>query len=310
MKFIFGPVLSRRLKRSLGIDIVPHKSCCYDCIYCQLGRTKEKIIKRKEFFPLEEIFLELEENIPILSKNVDFVTFSGSGEPTLNINLGKIIKKVKTLTDKPIALLTNGALLFKEDVRDDLLEIDLIIPSLDAPNPSIFRYINRPHEDIDFYEMVNGLANFKKIFKGKFYLEIFLVWGINTLDKDIEDFKMLISYINPDKVQLNTSFRPTAEEYALACPKERMEEICEILKEISQTEIIAPIDYSKIPETKIKIKADEILSLIKRRPCTLDDISSALSLNRNEVIKYLMKFESDGLIKRVIVNDRLFYEIS
>ncbi|NQT19895.1 MAG: radical SAM protein, partial [Planctomycetes bacterium] len=154
-KYIFGPVPSRRLGRSLGVDVVPLKTCSYDCIYCQLGNTTCKTVERKEWVPLDDVVLELKDR---LSSRPDYITLSGSGEPTLYSRVAELIDRIKVMTDVPVAVLTNGSLLWQEEVRRQLMKADLVIPSLDAGDEVMFRLVNRPHEDVSFERMLAGLV--------------------------------------------------------------------------------------------------------------------------------------------------------
>ncbi|MCK4625431.1 MAG: radical SAM protein, partial [Phycisphaerae bacterium] len=169
MSYIFGPVPSRRLGRSLGVDLVPFKTCSYDCIYCQLGRTTNKTIQRKEWVPLDDVVAELKTN---LSSQPDYITLSGSGEPTLYSRTGELIDRIKAVTDVPVAVLTNGSLLWNQEVCAQLMNADLIVPSLDAGDEMMFRAVNRPHEDISFEKMLKGLIEFRREYQGQYWLEV------------------------------------------------------------------------------------------------------------------------------------------
>ena len=178
MKYIYGPVPSRRLGFSLGVDIIPYKVCTLDCIYCQLGKTAHQVVRRQTYFRADDVLEELGD---FLSKNphIDFITFSGSGEPTLNSELGVMIKKLKSMSSIPVAVLTNGTLLSMEDAREDLMGADVVLPSLDAASQHVFKRINRPHESLEIAKIINGLKNFRNMYKGQIWLEIMLVRGVN-----------------------------------------------------------------------------------------------------------------------------------
>ena len=180
--YIFGPVPSRRLGRSLGVDLVPFKTCTYDCIYCQLGRTTNKTIQRKEWVPLDDVVTELETK---LSSQPDYITLSGSGEPTLYSRTGELIDRIKAVTNVPVAVLTNGSLLWNQEVRARLMNADLVVPSLDAGDEAMFRAVNRPHEDISFERMLQGLIDFRHEFQGKYWLEVFLLAGHNAIAAEV-----------------------------------------------------------------------------------------------------------------------------
>ncbi|MEM2983557.1 MAG: radical SAM protein, partial [Candidatus Bathyarchaeia archaeon] len=211
-KFIFGPVPSRRLGRSLGIDLVPFKTCPYDCIYCQLGRTTKKTVERMEYISTPLIMEEIDRRLKEPS-GIDFITFSGSGEPTLHSGLGELISRVKKWTDIPVAVLTNGGLFFNPQVRKAVLDADLVIPSLDCGDEEMFQRINRPHPDISFQQMVEGLVYLREEFRGVIWLEVFLVKGINTLDNEVHKIASWSRKIRPDRIQLNTVERPPAEPF-------------------------------------------------------------------------------------------------
>lgn len=170
----FGPVPSRRLGRSLGVDLVPFKTCSYDCIYCQLGPTTCKTIERKAWVPLEQVVAELPQR---LASKPDYITLSGSGEPTLHAQLDELIARIKTLTDIPVAVLTNGSMLWQKDLRRQLLRADLVVPSLDAGDETMFQLVNRPHSQISLDKMLNGLVAFRQEFPGAYWLEVMVVGG-------------------------------------------------------------------------------------------------------------------------------------
>ena len=304
-KYIFGPVPSRRLGRSLGVDLVPYKICTYDCIYCDLGRTTQKTMTRQPYVSSDEIRRELESTLPFLSERPDYVTLSGSGEPTLNQNLGRIIHAVKSLTSIPLAVLTNGSLLFWQDVRDDLREADVVIPSLDAATPLSFEHVNRPHPGLNLEEIVWGFAQFRKEFRNQIWLEVLLCRGINDGRSEVEKIKGILERIEPDRVQLNTPVRPPAEEYAFPLTMEQLHEIANQLG--GRTEIIPECAASLGDRFDPNIDA-EIAELVKRRPCTVDDISKALRLHPGAVRKQLASLEKRGAIHYYLYQHACYYE--
>jgi wyosine [tRNA(Phe)-imidazoG37] synthetase (radical SAM superfamily) len=232
MKYIYGPVQSRRLGLSLGITLTPHKACDFDCIYCQLGKTKSLICERKEYVAVSEVLEELRqwfENNPHEAERLSFITISGSGEPTLNINIGLLITAIKKMTDIPVSVITNSSLLWLEQVRKDISMADLIVPSLDAATEDVFRKIDRPQSQIKISDIIGGLVALRKEFKGKIWLEVMLVKGINDSIEHIRQLKEAIEEIAPDKVQLNSPERMTSEKGALAVGKNQLEKFKEIL---------------------------------------------------------------------------------
>ena len=301
-QYIFGPVPSRRLGRSLGVDLVPFKTCTYDCIYCQLGRTTNKTIQRKEWVSTDIVINQLKAK---LGSKPDYITLSGSGEPTLSLRLEELICKIKSITDVPVAVLTNGSLLWLPEVRKALKSADLVVPSLDVGSNQTFQYVNRPHPDITFSKMLQGLVDFRKDYKGLYWLEVFLLAGVTTPEIEINKLKTCISSIHPDKVQVNTVTRPPAEGYAEAVPKKQLETITEKLYE--KAEVIA--DYNDVHKQQdFSARREDVLTLLQRRPCSVEDIAAGLSLHRNEVVKYIEELSSEGKIEAKPQNQRLYYK--
>ena len=213
MKIVYGPVPSRRLGRSLGVGPIPFKTCDYSCVYCQLGRTTHMTNQRKDFFPPEELLNEIRRVIEVESshREIDFVTFVGEGEPTLCKSLGWLIRKTKEIADIPIAVDTNGSLLYREDVRDDLSQADVVMPSLDAGTAETFRRINRPHRGIVFEAVVEGMEKFRQEYDGEMWVEVMLVKGLNDSEEELEAIKSRLSPLEPNRTYINVPIRPPAE---------------------------------------------------------------------------------------------------
>ena len=234
MKYIYGPVKSRRLGLSLGITVTPCKVCSFNCVYCQLGRTTLKTLEIKEYIKAEEIIRELNiwlKNNPQAAQASNYITFSGAGEPTLNSKIGQLIAEIKKIMPVPIAVITNASLLNNPDVRKAVGLADLIVPSLDAATLEVFARINRPHESLRLDEIVRGLISLRKEFSGQIWLEVMLVRGINDDLRQIKKLREIIEKINPQKIQLNSPVRSTAEPNCLAVDKSKLEKIKEILGE-------------------------------------------------------------------------------
>ncbi len=290
-KYIYGPVPSRRLGRSLGVDLVPYKVCTYDCIYCQLGRTPNKTIERKEWVPTREVLAQLKD---ALHSAPDYITLSGSGEPTLHAETGQLIRAIKSMTDIPVAVITNGSLLWQRDVQEALLDADLVVPSLDADSEAVFRYVNRPYATIHFDQMVNGLKEFRQRFQGEYWLEVFLLNGVTTVEKRIESLAQCIRQIAPDRVQVNTVARPPAEGYAEAVPHGRLEQIARALN--GNAEVIAAYPHGKVTDS-FRSDTQAVVNLLTRRPCSLEDIASGLGIAPNEAAKHLDRLISAGRVR-------------
>ena len=294
-RYIYGPVPSRRLGRSLGIDIIPHKVCSYDCVYCQLGNTMDKTINRKAFYKPSLILDELKE---FLKQNieVDYITFSGSGEPTLNSDIGEMISLVKFITDIPIVVLTNGSLLWNENVKYALKEADIVMPSMDAVSDEVFEMINRPDERLEIFEVLDGLRKFSESFQGKIYLEMMFVKGINDGESEINRMKEFIKKLRVNKIQLNTVIRPPCEKNSKPLNKEEMGNIKEMFRGGVPVETIA--NFSAKIATVYNIDVEkEVINLLKRRPCKLKEISISLGIHPNELIKYVTELERKNIIK-------------
>jgi wyosine [tRNA(Phe)-imidazoG37] synthetase (radical SAM superfamily) len=304
-KYVFGPVPSRRLGRSLGVDLVAYKTCTFDCIYCDLGRTTDKTISRQSYAPMAEILKEFELTLSVIEKRPDYITLSGSGEPTLNQNIGDIIHTIKHWTSIPLAVLTNGSLLSIEQVRRDLVEADVVLPSLDAISDVTFQCLNRPHPSLRIDEIISGLIQFRKQYRGQVWLEVVFCRGINDDKDEIKKLKGIIERVQPDRIQLNTPVRPPAEEFAYPLTAVQLEEIKKQLGDNAEiiSEFAAPLG-----EELSSVKDTEVLNLIKRRPCTTEDISKALGLRIDEVVKYLDHLTKTGTIRYRMYEHHCYYE--
>ncbi len=300
---IFGPVPSRRLGFSLGVDTIPFKTCSLNCIYCQLGRTINKTIQRKEYIAADDISREIEEVLRE-GKRIDYITFSGSGEPTLNSEIRRMISRIKELTSIPLAILTNGTLLYRPRIREDLMEADLVIPSLDTVTQEIFEMVNRPHPSLKIEKVITGIDSFSQEFNGKVWLEIMVVKGINDSLEEIEKAAQVIKQMNLEKIQLNTVVRPPAEEFARPLTREDLKNIKTVLGQ--KCEIIA--EFKRATQKAYKRDVEKrILSMVKRRPVTLVDISRSLGLHRNEIIKYVETLEKKYQIRTKVHSGERYY---
>ncbi|MHC4912508.1 MAG: radical SAM protein [Planctomycetota bacterium] len=304
-KYLYGPVPSRRLGRSLGVDIVPFKVCTLNCIYCQLGKATETTIERKDFVPVSEVLAELKEKLA-QGLQADFITISGSGEPTLNSRLGELVDGIKKITDIPVAVVTNGTMLYRQDVRADCTRADVVLPSLDACDEQTFQRINRPHRGLSIAKLVNGLCAFRDDFSGQLWLEVFLIEGLNTDTAQIDRIKDAINRIRPDKIQLNTAVRPAAETEVKTFNPAGMKAIakqfgdkCEVVASCSPPCSVGLNENTTedvLADPVARRRAETLLSMLKRRPCSLSDICSVLGIRRDEALKYINHFQQRGLI--------------
>jgi wyosine [tRNA(Phe)-imidazoG37] synthetase (radical SAM superfamily) len=294
------------LGHSLGVDLVPLKTCTYDCIYCQLGRTTNKTMERKEYVPIEDILVELERRLA-LGPVPDYVSLAGSGEPTLHSRIGELIGRIKKLTDIPVAVLTNGSLLWMRPVQDALMEADLVLPSLDAGDERLFRHVNRPHSDITFEQVTEGLITFRERFHKPIWLEVFLLAGITGIAPEARKIAAIADRIHPDRVQLNTVARPPAEEFACRVSEERLESLAPLFS--GKTEVIreATAEHT-LPVAPNSMNDEDLLALVRRRPCTAHDVSIGLGIHINEATKRLSALCQRGLVTALRNDKDVFYE--
>jgi len=309
MKYVFGPVNSRRLGISQGIDLVPPKICNFNCIYCEIGATTTQTCTRKEYVPLPELLAEIDTVLADreLLAHLDVFTITGSGEPTLHSGIGQVIRYLKEKTGKPVVVLTNGALLSLPEVRRDLLEADIVIPSLDAAREESYRRINRPAVCSPLTELIEGLIAFRREFSGKFWLEILLAKGINDSPEDIAALVAAVEKIRPDKVQLNTVARPPLESFAKPLTQAELEAVARQLPGV--VEIL--VDFTTREREKFRnLSEDEIIEMLKRRPCTSNDVSEALNLDPDTTQILLQKMAASGHIIETTHHDKRYYQTS
>ncbi len=293
-KYIYGPVPSRRMGLSVGISPIAEGHCNYSCIYCQLGRTRNMTNERKRYFDHRDI---VEEFKLYLSKDIKFdvATIVGDGEPLLYADLGILIDELKLLTDKPIALITNGSLLFDAKVREDLKNADIILPSLDATDEEMFKKINRPHGSIKFDDVIRGLQIFSNEYKGQLWIETMIVEGINDNRKFFLDLKELLGTIKYHKLYINSPVRPPAETYVKQVSKDVIEEAVSILGGISIDKLASEGFYSKVEDDY-----EAVLSIVRRHPMNQFEIKSFIEQRGKSDIKdFFEKLNNDDKIEMV-----------
>lgn len=307
MKYLFGPVNSRRLGLSQGIDLLTTKTCNFDCVYCEVGGTFIHTCDRKEYTPTAEIIAEIDSLLAQedLAKPIDVFTITAMGEPTLHTGLGEIIRHIKEKSGKPVAVLTNGATLHLAEVRQELAAADIVIPSLDAARPQSFRKIDRPAHCVDLDELIAGLALFCREFTGQTWLEVMLAKNLNDRPDDIAALQEAIRRIKPDRVQLNTVVRPPLESFAKPLSHEELTNIAEQLP--GNVEIIASFakrqhDSWRSPE------AGEILEMLQRRPCTASDISEALNIEPGQTTRLMEELANQGTVRRLQHQGKTYYQ--
>lgn len=293
MKYIFGPVPSRRLGLSLGVDLIPSKTCTYDCLYCQIGKTTCKAIEPAVYVPVEAVIAELDETLAKVTP--DYVTFSGSGEPTLHAELGRLIAYVKEKTSARVAVLTNGSLLYRPEVREGLLRSDRVMPTLSTVREEVFQAIHQPHEGLSLTGIIEGLRSLRKSYRGQLFLEVMLLAGFNEGQEDIEALRQVILGIAPDRIQLNTVVRPPANAKAIPLDRKKLEDIKRVFGEGAEIIAAAPIKEKQHFQGPLWAA---VLEMARRRPVTVEDVAGALDTPLHEVEQAVNALVTKGDLRR------------
>jgi len=280
-------------------------------VYCQLGRTTHITTQRKDFFPPEELLNEIKRVIEVESSHseIDFVTFVGEGEPTLCKSLGWLIRKTKEIADIHIAVDTNGSLLYREDVRNDLSEADVVMPSFDAGTAETFRKINRPHRGLDFEAVVEGMERFRQEYDGEIWVEVMLVKGLNDSEEELKAIKSRLEHIEPNRTYINVPIRPPAEPWAVPPDKDAIALAHAILGDVTVVDITAEEtgDFSTDGFTNPE---DAILAIIRRHPMREEQVIETLKkfeVEERGVHDSLTRLAESGKIKKVKYRDKVFW---
>ncbi len=301
LRHVYGPVPSRRLGQSLGIDPIPLKTCNWNCVYCQLGRTRPLTNERRAYYPPGEILAQveqaLEEHAP---EEIDWVTFVGSGEPMLHANLGWMIRQVKKLTNHPVAVITNGSLLYLPRVRRELAAADAVLPSLDAGSPELYRVINRPHPAISFERLIEGLIAFRRTYDGKLWPEVMLVRGLNDGEQALHDLAIAVRKIRPDQVHLNVPTRPPVETWVKPTTQAGLMRATAILGDVAQIVHPARGTFERSGSGSV---VEAVIEIITRHPMRQEELEISLAQwAPGEVSNALRQLERSGraqVIKRM-----------
>lgn len=310
LKHLFGPVISRRLGISLGVDLVPYKFCPLNCVYCEVQQTTHQIRTREEFFALADVTRELDSYLRS-SPHLDFITFSGAGEPTLYNRLGELINYVKTRYPAYLlCLITNSVLLPDADLRKEILAVDVILPSLDAVSQDVFETINRPLSGLKADDIVTGLIALRQEFRQEIWLEVFIVPGANDHDEELDRIAHAIRKIRPDKVQINSLDRPGSEDWVEVAPLETLHHARQIIAQCSDTpvEIIAKVKYDRTMEPLDEETIDAIRSVLIHRSYSAEDMAQTLSLHINEVGKVLRQLAMENRVSALRKDGKVIYK--
>lgn len=307
-KYLFGPVPSRRLGMSLGVDLVPKKVCSLDCVYCEVGKTTKLSLERKEYINADCIKDELTHYLKN-NPSPDYITITASGEPTLNQHLGAIIDFIKqTKADIPVALITNGSLLYDPEVRKEMMKADLLLPSLDAATNDVFKKINRPAEDLTVEMCIEGIISLRKEFKGKIWLEVFILPEYNDSKEELTALKEVILKVNPDSIHLNTLDRPGTVANLRGASREELQRVVDFWQ-MDKVEIVAKLKQVETQQSYRKDTASAILETVARRPCTLEDLTKMLGLKSEEIEKQLKQLIEECKLESVAQDRGVFYQL-
>ncbi len=304
--YVFGPVPSRRLGQSLGIDPLRFKTCNYNCVYCQLGRTRRYTTQRQDFVPRDAVVTQVEAALQRLGAGqVDYVTFVGQGEPLLYASLGWLIRAVKSATSLPVAVITNGSLLSEAEVRAEVLPADVVIPTLDAADATLYRRINRPHPSLRLESLLQGLHEFRREYGGRLWIEVMLVAGLNDSDEHLGRLGEMLRSLSPDAIQINVPIRPPAEPWVQIPDEGRIRAALDAFGK--RAESIAPYRGAVSTPAGGDL-AESILDIIQRHPIPEDDLYEALAgYGHERVAAALARLQQEGQARRREYLGRVFW---
>lgn len=301
---IYGPVPSRRLGMSLGIDLAEFKHCPLDCIYCQLKTTTRLDCMRESPVKVDTLVSQVVRKLKTVP-DPDFLTLGGSGEPTLYADMGELIEKLKAETGLPVAILTNAVLFNDPQVRAEAARADVVLPSLDAWDEDSYKMINRPSEGLTFQALMDGMIEFRKDFTGEIWLEVMILRGISDDEATVRKLAALAARINPDRIQLNTPVRPTATALAAPVSVEKLQALAQLFDPLAEVAADFPeVDRS----TARSVTEDEVMEMLRRRPCTADDVAAGLRVQKMEVTKIIDRLVSRHMATPVEQEHRTYFK--
>ena len=300
--YLFGPVPSRRFGRSLGVDLTPYKTCTLDCVFCQLGKTTHKTLTRKEYVPVDAVTAEIDAWLTS-DGDADYITLSGSGEPTLHSRFGDVLSFIRERTAIPAVVLTNGTLLHLPEVREAACRANVVKVTLSAWDEPSFGWVNRPHASLRFDHVVEGQRAFRKQYQGELWMEVFLVAGMNSTPNDVQRIASMAREIEPDRIQLNTVVRPPTEAFAEPLSMDHLLSLCPLFH--PEATVIAEFNLEK--DLKAQVNKETVLAVLQRRPCTADQIAKGFGMHLNEVSKYIGNLVRTGQVRAERRNQNIYY---
>jgi len=300
--YVFGPVPSRRLGLSLGVDLIPPKTCTFDCLYCQVGRTTDKTLTPRPFVPINQVIAQVTERLSSCSP--DAVTLAGSGEPTLHSEIDRVIDGIHAVTDIPVALLTNGSLLWEDGVRARVRDADIVMPTLCSAHEATFQRIHRPHPGLDLATVIKGLQLFRRECRGRLFLEVVLLAGMNDTEAELTALRDVIDEVAPERIQLNTVVRPPSDARAKSLDRERLEEIKEFFGETAEIVVDAPRAQKALMHDSL---AKALVDMVKRRPLRLQDMAASLGQSLDRVQDLVKGLRLKGYLVEKEYSGEIFY---
>lgn len=300
---VFGPVPSRRLGLSLGVDLLRPKTCSLDCLYCELGPTTNQTAQRGVFRDAEEVLAQVEARLAELAQPPEFITLAGSGEPCLHSQMGRVLAELKRMSAARLAVLTNSTLVTDPQVRAELALADVIVPSLDAVSQGVFERLNRPAAGLIIEEIIEGLVRLRREFSGDLWLEILLVAGVNDDPGQVAGLAAAAGRIGPDLVQLNTVLRPPAVPGTRAVETARLAEIAAAFR--------LPVQISAPPRGRSRgdrgSLGRQVVEMTRRRPCTLADVAAMSGLAPEQAQGLVAELIQQGSLVAEMFGDQTFY---
>ena len=301
-RYVFGPVPSRRLGRSLGINNIPPKNCTYSCVYCQLGRTRNLTVERRTFIDPELILDEVSRVVERVGEgNIDYVTFVPDGEPTLDLNLGRIVSRLREITSVKLAILTNSSLMYRPDVREDLMKFDLVSVKVDSVDGKIYRRVNRPHPSIELDMVLDGIRRFTAEYEGTVISETMLIDGLNDDLDGVERVAEFLAEIEVDKAFISIPTRPPAEDWVKAASEQRVVEAYEVFRERlgeGRVETLIGYEGSEFALASGDVRRD-VLGIMAVHPMRLDyfrEVVGRGGVNPDTLMSELLR---EGLVRVV-----------